>query len=96
MQLEQAWRCGCCYLKLDIEKAFDSLDRRVFLSRLTDKLGCNEILANWWSMFQGTQAVLTTVWGESVIDMVTGIRQGSVESPHVCGGDRLGTIRSPE
>ena len=83
MQLEQEWRAGCCYLKLEIEKAFDSLDRQVFLEKLAGKLGCNEILRNWWLMFQDTQAILSTVWGESVIDMVTGIRQGSVESPQM-------------
>ena len=83
MQLEQEWRTGCCFLKLDIEKAFDSLNRQVFLEKLAGKLGCNEILLNCWIMFQDTQAVLSTVWGDSVIDMVTGIRQGSVESPQM-------------
>ena len=83
MQLEQEWRAGTCYLKLDIEKAFDTLNRQVFLEKLAGKLGCNEILRNWWHMFQDTQAVLSTVWSESVIDMVTGIRQGSVESPQM-------------
>ena len=83
MQLEQEWRCGTCFLKVDVEKAFDSLNRRVFLQRLATKMGCSEVLCNWWSMFQDAQAVLTTVWGESVVDMVTGIRQGSVESPQM-------------
>ena len=64
-------------------RAFDSLDRQVFLNRLATKLGCNEILLNWWTMFRETNAVLTTVWGESVVNMVTGIRQGSVESPQM-------------
>ena len=83
MQLEQEWRRGCCFLKLDIEKAFDSLNPHVFLAKLAEKLGHNEILLNWWNMFRDTQAVLSTVWGESVIDMITGIRQGSVESPQM-------------
>ena len=56
MQLEQEWRAGSCFLKLDIEKAFDTLNRQVFLEKLAGKLGCNEILQNWWHMFQDTQA----------------------------------------
>ena len=34
-------------------------------------------------MFESTDATLSTVWGESVINMVTGTRQGSVESPQM-------------
>ena len=83
MQLEQEWRCGLVFLKLDVEKAFDSLNRRVFLERLAAKTGCTQILKCWWTMFESTDAVLTTVWGESIVDMVTGIRQGSVESPQM-------------
>ena len=45
MQLEQEWRQGCCYLKMDIERAFDSLNRQVFLEKPSGKLGCNEVLA---------------------------------------------------
>ena len=81
MQLDQEWKCGLVFLKLDVEKAFDSLNRGIFLQRLATKTGCTRILKCWWSMFESTDAVLSTVWGESVVDMVTGIRQGSVESP---------------
>ena len=83
MQLDQEWRHGLCFLKLDVEKAFDSLDRKVFLHRLADKLGSTDVLRCWWTMFQDTDAMLSTVWGDSVIDMITGIRQGSVESPQM-------------
>ena len=83
MQLEQEWRHGLCFLKLDVEKAFDSLDRKVFLHRLASKLGSTDVLRCWWTMFRETDAFLTTVWGESVINMITGIRQGSVESPQM-------------
>ena len=41
----------------------------------------DDVLRNWWLMFQNTDAGLQTVSGDTVIDMVTGIRQGSVESP---------------
>ena len=83
MQLEREWKWGLCFLKIDVEKAFDSLDRRRFLDRLSTKLGANEVLRCWWHMFSHTDAVLQTVWGESVVNMTTGIRQGSVESPQM-------------
>ena len=83
MQLEQQWRQGLCFMKIDVEKAFDTLDRKAFLARLSQKLGHSEVLRCWWTMFETTEATLSTVWGESVIDMVTGIRQGSVESPQM-------------
>ena len=94
MQLDQEWKHGLVFLKLDVEKAFDALNRQVFLERLADKLGCNQVLQCWWSMFGSTDAVLSTVWGQSVIDMVTGIRQGSVGiTSNVCRSDRLGSAR---
>ena len=83
MQLDHEWKSGLSFLKLDVAKAFDTLNRKAFLNRLADKLGSNEILRCWWAMFSSTDAVLSTVWGESVVDMVTGIRQGSVESPQM-------------
>ena len=83
MQLEREWKWGLCFLKIDVEKAFDSLNRKRFLEQLSTKLGANEVLKCWWHMFQHTDAVLQTVWGESVVNMTTGIRQGSVESPQM-------------
>ena len=83
MHLEAEWRRGLVFLKVDVEKAFDSLNRKVFLERLSTKLGCNQILRCWWDMFESADAVLSTVWGETVVDMITGIRQGSVESPQM-------------
>ena len=81
LQLEQEWRQGLVFMKLDVENAFDSLNRSVFLERLAEKMGCCQVLRCRWAMFESTDAVLSTVWGESVVDMVKGIRQGSVESP---------------
>ena len=83
MQLDQEWRSGLCFMKIDVEKAFDTLDRKALLSRLTQKLGVTRVLRCWWEMFEKTDALLSTVCGESVIDMYTGIRQGSVESPQM-------------
>ena len=75
MQLDHEWRSGLCFMKIDVEKAFDSLNRRALLSRLTQKLGVNSVSRCWWTMFEETDALLSTVWGESVVDMYTGIRK---------------------
>ena len=83
MALEAEWKEGLWFLKLDIEKAFDSLHRGRFLSRLRSKMGCCEELRCWWDLFSHTEANLCTPWGESIIPMTSGIRQGSVESPQV-------------
>ena len=68
-------------LKLDISKAFDSLHRGKFLHRLSEKLGNCEELRSWWNLFQHTEAGLSTAWGESSFPLLSGVRQGSVESP---------------
>ena len=83
MQLDQEWKEGLWFLKLDIEKAFDSLNRGKFLNRLAEKMGACEELRSWWDMFQNTEARLDTAWGSSVVPMKSGIRQGAVESPQV-------------
>ena len=54
MQLDQEWKEGLWFLKLDIEKAFDSLHGGRFLSRLALKMGNCEELRSWWDMFQHT------------------------------------------
>ena len=83
MALDHEWKCGLYFVKLDIEKAFDSLHRGKFLSRLSSKMGPCEELRCWWELFRNTEADLHTPWGSSTIRMTSGIRQGSVESPQV-------------
>ena len=83
MALEQEWRKGVWFIKLDLEKAFDRLDRGQFLQRLEAKLGRSEVLRSWWSMLQNTEAELVTAWGRSIVGMRSGIRQGAVESPQM-------------
>ena len=83
MSLEQEWKKGLLFLKLDIEKAFDNLDRGRFLEHLATKLGNCEELRSWWALFDNTEASLATAWGSSTVPMRSGIRQGSVESPQV-------------
>ena len=83
MRLEQERRKGLWWVKLDMEKAFDRLDRANFLSKLEAKLGRNEVFRSWWAMFLQTEAELVTSWGRSSIRMYTGFRQGAVESPQI-------------
>ena len=83
MQLEQEWKMGLWAVKLDIAKAFDTLDRDRFLHRLAGHLGHNEVLKCWWKLFSKTEAQLCTAWGTSTVSMRSGIRQGAVESPHL-------------
>ena len=81
MALEQEWRKGLCWIKIDLVKAFDRLDRAQFLRKLRTQLGRNEVLWSWWEMFRRPQALFTTAWGQSIVKMKSGIRQGAVESP---------------
>ena len=87
MPLDQEWKCGLYFLKLDVEQAFDSLHRGKFLSRLGSKMGCCEELRCWWDLLKHTEAELFTAWGQSIIPTTSGIRQGSVESPQVFATD---------
>ena len=81
MTLEREWKYGLHFLKMDIAKAFDTVNRERMLQRLATKMGNCEELRSWWDMFSHTEASLDTVWGSTVVPMASGIRQGSVESP---------------
>ena len=81
MSLDAEWRYGLYFVKLDIAKAFDLVDRNKMLMRLAGKMGPCEELRCWWHLFKQTDARLDTVWGSSTVSMLRGIRQGAVESP---------------
>ena len=82
MQLEQEWTQGLWAVKLDVAKAFDSLDRKKFLHRLALRLGSTDVLRCWWDIFTKTEALLRTTWGSTTVDMRSGIRQG-VSNPRI-------------
>ena len=81
LQLEREWHSGVCMLKLDIAKAFDSVDREQLLRKLQSRMGdCSEMRC-WRSLLQDCEAVLQSPWGTSLLGMTRGIKQGAVESP---------------
>ena len=71
---------GLC-VKIDVARAFDSLDRKVLLSKLQSRLGATPEMRAWATLLMHTEATLLTPWGMSNFVMRSGIRQGAVESP---------------
>ena len=83
--LEREWHSGVCVLKLDIAKAFDSVDREQLLRKLQSRMGdCSEMRC-WRSLLKDCDAVLQSPWGTSLLGMTRGIKQGAVESPALFG-----------
>ncbi|CAE7305768.1 unnamed protein product, partial [Symbiodinium necroappetens] len=82
-QLDTEWRWGLHWVKLDISKAFDSLDRVKALTHLQKALPENMHLEfeSWRRLLMPGTAVIRTPWGEQSIGQTRGIRQGAVESP---------------
>ena len=68
-------------LKVDFSKAFDSVDRRMLLDRLRQKLGNTEECRVWEGLLTSTNVILSGPWGQSTFESNKGIRQGAVESP---------------
>ena len=81
MQLEQEWKQGTCWLKVDLAKAFDRVDRRVLTQRLLERMGMCPEYRCWYNLLRNTDAVLQTDWDSTIIAMHDGIKQGAIESP---------------
>ena len=81
MQLEQEWKQGACWLKVDLAKAFDTVNRRVLTEKLLQRMGMCPEYRCWYNLLQGTDAVLQTGWDCSILEMHDGIKQGAIESP---------------
>ncbi|OLP89415.1 putative 149 kDa protein [Symbiodinium microadriaticum] len=75
------WGVPLAVFKLDMEKAFDKLDRNMFLQRLEERLGPGAELNCWKGLLRGTVGVLQTPWGCTNLPMNRGIKQGAIESP---------------
>ncbi|CAE7949162.1 unnamed protein product [Symbiodinium sp. KB8] len=81
LMLEREWHAGACLVKLDIAKAFDTVDREQLLRKLQSRMGdCSEMRC-WRALLQDGEAVLQSPWGTSLLGMTRGIKQGAVESP---------------
>ena len=82
-QLDTEWRWGLHWVKLDISKAFDSLDRVKALAHLEKVLPESMHLEyeSWRRLLMPGTATIRTPWGEQSIGQTRGIRQGAVESP---------------
>ncbi|CAE7432317.1 unnamed protein product [Symbiodinium sp. CCMP2592] len=83
--LDSEWKMGLCWAKLDVQKAFDSLNRDRALRLLRDKLPSDMSLEYncWKRLFEESVAILRTPWGDAEIVQSRGIRQGAVESPWI-------------
>ncbi|CAE7749213.1 pol [Symbiodinium sp. CCMP2456] len=81
MQLEQEWKRGACWLKVDLAKAFDRVDRRTLADRLLSRMGMGPEYCCWYNLLRQTDAILQTGWDSTVLRLQDGIKQGALESP---------------
>ena len=80
-ELCREWGVPLTVFKLDLEKAFDKLDRNMLLQRLEERLGPGAEMNCGRGLLRGTVGVLQTPWGCTDLHMARGIKQGAVESP---------------
>ena len=80
-ELCRDWGVPLTMVKVDVQKAFDSVDRPKLLAKLRGRLGNTHEMACWEGLLSNTQALLTTPWGTTLFEMLSGIKQGAIESP---------------
>ena len=80
-ELEREWKTGFGAVKIDIRKAFDTLNRRALLQALFASLGDTVEYRCLHALLVDVKAVLHTAWGTSELAMDSGITQGAIESP---------------
>ncbi|CAE7801742.1 pol [Symbiodinium sp. CCMP2592] len=80
-ELCREWNKPLTCVKIDIHKAFDSVDRGALIRKLRSRLGSTAEMACFEQLLLDTTALLVTPWGMSEFRMDSGIKQGAVESP---------------
>ena len=82
---ETEWRFGLNWLKLDINKAYDSIHRVKIMEYLRDNLPkeMGREFEAWKRLLDPGVAIVRTPWGVQSIPQTRGIRQGAVESPFI-------------
>ena len=83
--VETEWKFGLNWLKVDINKAYDSIHRGKILEYLEQTLPTSHFreFQAWKQMLRPGEAHVRTPWGSQKIKQTRGIRQGSVESPFI-------------
>ena len=75
------WGSPLAIFKMDLAKAFDTLNQASLLKQLEHILGPGAELECWRALTTNVEAVLQSPWGTSRIPMRKGIKQGAPESP---------------
>ncbi|CAE7196595.1 unnamed protein product [Symbiodinium sp. CCMP2592] len=70
---------------VDPHESVHQLDRTALIDQLERKIGKGAELQCWKGLLATTRGHLQTPWGESVVEMNRGIKQGSIESPSFFG-----------
>ncbi|CAE7422363.1 unnamed protein product, partial [Symbiodinium sp. CCMP2456] len=83
MGVEREWKLGISFVKIDLEKAFDCVSKVSLMAYIKSKIGRSHEARCWQRLLNRSEAHLHTAWGDSTIQLNNGIRQGSVESPHL-------------
>ena len=84
-ELCREWGSPVCAVKVDLNKAFDCVNRGVLLPKLSEWLGACAEMGCWAALLSDVQGELQTPWGRTPLNMPSGIKQGAVESPAMFG-----------
>ena len=82
-QLSLEWGIGLSKAKLDISRAFDSVNRRTVAKRLIEKFGDSRPaeVTSLLMMLESEVHLIPTEWGQCEYSVGTGVKQGALESP---------------
>ncbi|CAE7264174.1 R1A1-element\ORF2 [Symbiodinium sp. CCMP2592] len=85
LELCREWHRPIACVKVDIRKAFDSVNKAKLISKLRARLGDTAEMCCFERLLLDNKATLISPWGTSDFGLFTGIKQGSVESPSFFG-----------